>query len=145
MNSDFGKLMRSITANVNNYIGINIEDYGIKRGQMDYFLMIFQTPGINQLEMSKQKRVGKTAVTKAVKILEEDGFVVREVDEKDKRNFKCYISKKGENIVKELMDVKNSVEKKLFKDFDSEELKLLFKLMERINRNSDQLINEKDS
>ncbi len=34
---------------------------------MDYLLMVYQMPGINQLELSKHKNVGKTAVTKALK------------------------------------------------------------------------------
>ncbi len=76
--------------------------------------------------------------------MEDDGFVIREVDENDKSHFKYFISEKGENIINELMDVKNSVEKKLFRDFESEEVTLFFEFMGRINRNSDQLIANKD-
>ena len=117
---DFGKLIRTITSNVNYYIGSKIEKYGIKQGQFEYFILIFSSPGINQLELAKLKNVGKASVTKALKILEEDDFIRRTVDEKDKRNTLCYITKKGEKIVDDLMHVKNNAEKELFKGFKDE-------------------------
>lgn len=68
---DFGKLIRTITSNINYYIDSEIEKYGIKQGQFEYFFLICSSPGINQLELARLKNVGKASVTKALKILEE--------------------------------------------------------------------------
>ena len=77
MKSDFGKLMRSVNLNMTKYISKHIEVYGIKYGQMDYFLMIHGKPAINQLDVAKASNVGKASVTKAVKILDDQGYQKR--------------------------------------------------------------------
>jgi DNA-binding MarR family transcriptional regulator len=137
---DFGKFIRSITGNVNSYIGLNIEKYGIKQGQFEYFLLIFSTPGINQLELARLKNVGKASVTKALKILEDEGFVRRETSEYDKRKIHCYITDKGMRIVDDLMDVKKKAEKALFKDFKDEEIEAFYKYLVLLDKNAKALM-----
>jgi len=139
---DFGKLIRGITSNVNCFIGSNIEQYGIKQGQFEYFLLIFSVPGINQLEIGRLKSVGKASVTKALKILEEDGFIKRETDESDRRNTLCYITPKGEAIVEDLLNVKTKAESKLFVGFTEMDKKHLFEYLIKLHKNSELLETE---
>lgn len=137
--NDFGKLIRGITSNVNLYIGSEIEQYGIKQGQFEYFLLIYSSPGINQLEIGKLKNVGKASVTKALKILEEDGFIKREADEKDRRNTLCFISEKGEAIVDDLLHVKLNAEHNLFEGFSEQDKKVLFGYLLKLYKNTEKL------
>lgn len=142
---DFGKMIRTITSNVNYYIGSKIEKYGIKQGQLEYFLLIYSSPGINQLELARFKNVGKASVTKALKILEDDGFIRRETDVKDKRNFLCYITEKGENIVDNLLYVKTNAEEELFKGFKGEDKEVFYKYLLMLHHNSEELVVNIDS
>lgn len=136
---DFGKLMRGVTRNVNAYIGSEISKYGVKEGQYEYFLHIYYSPGINQLELAKLKNVGKGSVTKALKILEENGFINRVVDETDRRNILCYVSEKGKEIVHDLIDVRIKSEETLFKDMSIEDRKILYKYLKILYKNSTEL------
>lgn len=137
---DFGKLIRAITSNVNCYISTKVEKYGIRQGQFEYFLLIYSSPGINQLELARLKNVGKASVTKALKILEDDGFILREIDEKDKRNTLCYITEKGKKIVDNLIHVKTNAEEELFKDFKDEDKLAFYKYLTLMHYNSETLI-----
>lgn len=139
MKSDFGKLMRAINSNMNKYIGKNIEKYGIRQGQLDYFLMISQIPGINQLDLANYKNVGKASVTKAIKILESDGLVRREIDETDRRNVCSTITEKGNHHLDELLQVKMALEKDLFAGFSEEEMTSFYQFMIRLYNNSERL------
>ncbi len=140
--NEMGALIRGITSNVNLFIGSKIERYGIKHGQFEYFLLIYSIPGINQLELARMKNVGKASVTKALKILEEDGFVTRITDEEDRRNSRCFVTKKGEGIVHELLDVKTSVEADLFEGFNEEDKSTFLKLLSKLYVNSQKLTAE---
>lgn len=137
--NELGVLIRGITSNVNLFISFKIEKYGIKQGQYEYFLLIYSIPGINQLELAKMKNVGKASVTKALKILEDDGFIKRVTDEKDKRNTLCYASIKGEEIVQELMDVKANVEADIFDGFSEEDKAKFFNYLSKLYKNSQKL------
>ena len=137
---DFEKQMRCIIFNMNSYIGSQIEKYGIKHGQYEYFLLVYSMPGINQLELSKLKNVGKASVTKALKILENDGLIERVTDENDRRNTLCYITKKGETIVDDLFDVKSKVESVVFEYLDDQDKMVLFKYLSQVCLNSEKLV-----
>lgn len=139
---EFGKLIRSITSNINTYIGARVEKHGIKQGQYEYFMLIYSTPGINQLELSRLKNVGKASVTKALKILEDSGFIERRVDENDRRNTLCYVTKKGELIIEDLIHVRKNVEEELFQGFSEEEKSMLFKHLTILEENSSKLISD---
>lgn len=142
---DFGKLIRAVTANVNQHISTQVEEYGIRQGQLDYFLIIYSSPGINHLELARLKSVGKASVTKALQILEEDGFIVREADLKDKRNALCFITDKGKGIVDDLLHVKISAEEKLFHGFSAQDKLVLHKLLTLMHQNSESLATDNDS
>jgi len=134
--NDYGKMLRSIIANVNNYIGSQVEKYGIKQGQYEYFLLIYSSPGINQLELARLKNVGKASVTKALKILEDDGFIKRVSDQNDRRNILCFITEKGEAIVEDLINVKRNAEEDLFKGFNEEDKDIFYNYLSLFHKNS---------
>lgn len=140
--NDLGALIRGITSNVNLFIGSKIEKYGIRQGQYEYFMLIYSIPGINQLELAKMKNVGKASVTKALKILENDGFIIRITDEKDKRNTLCYVSQKGEEIVQKLLEVRTNVEADIFNGFNEEDKGLFFSYLSKLYQNSHKMAEE---
>lgn len=139
MINEFGMLMRTITADVNNYIGSITADYGIKQGQVEYFLLISSLPGINQLTLAEYKQVGKAAVTKAVRTLEADGLIMRVPDQDDKRYYQCYITPKGEAIVQALTVIRTETEKRLFRGFSEVERETFLGFMKRLKSNANDL------
>lgn len=139
MISNFGSEIRGITGKINGFITKQVGQYGIKQGQMDYFMLIADNPGINQLELSEMKNVGKSAVTKAIKILEADGFVLRKADEADRRNVKCYITDLGESILDQMKGVRNETEQILFDGFTKSELEQFYQFLKRLHNNADRL------
>jgi DNA-binding MarR family transcriptional regulator len=141
-NRDFGKIIRAITLNTNQYIGSKIEKYGIKQGQFEYFLLINACPGINQLELARLKSVGKASVTKALKILEDEGFVRREIDGNDRRNALCYVTAKGETVADDLLKIKADAERVLFRNFTEQDIESLYKGLSLLLLNSEHLMDD---
>lgn len=137
--NEMGSLIRAITSNVNLYINSKIEKNGIGQGQYEYFLLIYNNPGINQLELSRIKNVGKASVTKALKILEKDGFIKRSSDIKDKRSLNCFTTKKGDKIVHELLDVKTNVEADIFSGFSENDIASFYRYLNKLYENSKML------
>ncbi len=141
---EYGKLVRGITRNVNTFIGSKISKYGIKEGQYEYFMHIYAFPGINQLELARLKNVGKGSVTKALKILEDEGFIERKVNEKDRRNIRCYISKKGKDIVNHLVEVRLESEETLFKGMKQDDRKQFYQYLNILYKNSKNMLEDND-
>ncbi len=137
----FGSLIRGITANINAYIGDKVEPFGVKQGQFEYFIQIYMNPGINQLELARRKNVGKASVTKALKILEDQGFVKREVDSEDRRNIKCFVTDTGSDIIDSFLKVQDDIEVHLFNNFSEEERAVFYASLEKLYQNTALLMN----
>lgn len=91
-------IFRQLTIILNN----RFEKYGIAAGQYPYYLIIAECPGINQLEVSRKLTVNKGTANKALKKLEEQGFIYTEIDENDRRLHCMYLTEKGRNILPEI-------------------------------------------
>ncbi len=68
---ELGILIRGIIVNVNLFISSKVENHGFKHCQYEYFLHIFSSPDINQMELARLKNVEKASVTKALKIVDD--------------------------------------------------------------------------
>lgn len=131
-----GKLIKLITANINNYITEKIAYAGINYGQFEYFLYISTHEGTNQNELAKYKKVGKASVTKAIKILEKKDLIKRIIDEDDKRNFKLYVTDKGKKYREEFKSYRDEITNKVFDGFSDEEKGALNSMLERMYQNT---------
>ena len=136
---EYGAMIRGITSRVNEYIGKISDQYGIRSGQFEYFMLIYQKPGINQLELAKIKSVGKASVTKALTVLENDGFIERTSDKNDKRHMLCTVTKKGKTTAEKLLHISGNIQSALFIDFTEEDLSLFYQYLTRLSRNAHSL------
>lgn len=137
---EYGALIRGITACMNEYIGRISDKYGIRSGQFEYFMLIYQKPGINQLELARMKNVGKASVTKALTVLENDGFIHRIPNEKDKRNMLCSVTAKGKETAGKLLHLSGNIQSALFSDFTEKDLSLFYQYLTRLSRNASALL-----
>ena len=139
MNKEYRMLLQSIITSTNDSITKQVKKYGLNQGQVDYLVLIAKYPNINQLDLTKKKKVGKASVTKALKLLEVNGFISREVDPYDKRNFMCTVTTKGEHIISDLIQIKRQTTEILFSDFTKEEMDVFYSQLIKLEKNANKL------
>ncbi len=77
----------------------------ISSGQYDFFLAIAKNEGINQKELSASLYVEKSTTAKAVRQLENKGYIYKRQVEKDKRYSSLYLTEKGRKAAAEVKSV----------------------------------------
>lgn len=82
-----------------NYLGKRLESYNIGSGQHFFLKVLSKKDGINQEELSDFLKIDKATTAKAVKKLEEEGYVVRNVDVMDKRAYRVFLTNKALNVI----------------------------------------------
>jgi DNA-binding MarR family transcriptional regulator len=85
------------------------------------FLLEKKSPG-NMSELSGQLEMDNSAVTRIVDRLEKGGFVKRELNKNDRREFLVTITDSGLEEIKGAKSVVKNLNKKLEKNFSSSEL-----------------------
>ena len=100
-----------------------------------FLTRICENPGINFVDLSNMLKVDKTTTTKAVKKLIEIGYLNKEQDESDKREYNLTPTKKTLEIYEFLIEEENKQIEICFKGFSEEEKQMANKLIKRMSEN----------
>ena len=81
------------------YFDEQLTQYHIGSGQQFFLLRIHQHPGISQQELAEKGYYDKGTTARAVKKLEEEGYIIRRTNDQDKRVIRLFVTKKGEVLI----------------------------------------------
>lgn len=124
------------------HINHQMVDLNIGRGQHQYLLTLYHHNGISQEELSKKLELDKGTTARAVKKLVENGYIIREVDENDKRAFKLFITKKAEEYKMDFIKIADEWEATLLKDISDEHRQIIKAAMTSMSKIAISKVNE---
>jgi len=113
-----------------------LEKYNIGPGQLHFLMMLYNHDHINQECLAHRLLTDKATSARAIKKLEEEGFVKRLKDEKDRRAYNIILTEKA-------LKLRPIIKKTLFEwtdtlltDFTEDDKKSLFEKLEKIKENA---------
>jgi len=118
------------------YVGRQLKQYNISKGQYTFLNELYKKDGVRQEQLSYHLRIDKGTTAKAIKKLEDDDYIIRKVDTKDKRAYNVFLTEKALKIKpmvrKAMMDWMDI----LFSGFSEDEKKTFLSLLERMGENA---------
>jgi DNA-binding MarR family transcriptional regulator len=124
------------------YINNKFEKYNIGNGQYLFLLSLSHNEGVTQEEMSCKLFIDKGTTAKAIKRLEDEGYVKRSVDDKDKRAYKVYLTEEGRKVTAEISEVLHNWNDILTSGFTEEEKGIALNLLQRMLENKNKQISK---
>jgi DNA-binding MarR family transcriptional regulator len=118
------------------YINRNLKEYNIGRGQYIFILALYKHAGINQDKLSELLSIDKCTTAKAIKRLEAEGYVRREIDDEDRRAYKLYATEKAFQIKPVICNIMKQVSDILALDLTEEERETSLQLIQKISRSA---------
>ncbi|GKX68660.1 MarR family winged helix-turn-helix transcriptional regulator [Inconstantimicrobium mannanitabidum] len=128
----FGKFISAVYWQRNSFFLKRFNKFNIGCGQYRFLLNLYLQDGITQEELSSKLMVDKATTARAIKKLEEEGYVSRSVLEEDKRAYKIMITEKSLSIKKEFFEILDEWENEVMRNLSVEEKKSLLHLLEKI-------------
>ncbi len=116
------------------YMAKELEPYGIGRGQFDFLMVLYRRDGISQETLAKRLKVSKATSTRAVRSLEKEGYVYRQVDEEDRRAYKVYLTEKGKEMRGVVLEKLLAFVDNLLSDFTPEEKEDFMHLLKKASK-----------
>ena len=110
-----GRLLHMIGKGYMVYINSHMKKFGINTTQLHLLFEIRQQSDINQEKIAQRCSINKGAVARSIKKLEENGFVIRQIDENNRRQNKLSLTKKGEETLNESIEVLKRWENEVIK------------------------------
>ena len=114
------------------FISNELSELGVGAGQFMFLLELYRGDGRSQEDLAETLNIDKGTTARAIKKLEEEGFLIREKDKIDKRAYKLYLTPKGKNVKKDIYEVLSKWEIYMTSNLTEDESDLLRCLLQKI-------------
>ncbi|MDO3409883.1 MarR family transcriptional regulator [Saccharibacillus sp. CPCC 101409] len=114
---------------------MEFKEYDLTKGQYLYLVRICEHPGIIQEKLAEMIKVDRTTASRAVGKLEQNGFIEKREDERNRKIKKLFPTSKGEQVypfIKKENDHSNRV---ALNGFSGEEAAVFFQLLQKARKN----------
>ena len=116
-----GDILFIFHKNHRKYLNDALLKYDLSLIQALCILMIHESDELNQKDLSDGLYLTKGAITKAIKKLEGNGWILRERSSGDRRRYILKLTKKGEDFIPKLYEINDEWEDKMgLKNLDSQ-------------------------
>lgn len=103
---------------------------------MHYFMYIVNHGnGLSQDEITHALEIDKATTARALKNLEDNGYIERKSDEKDKRIKRVFLTKKGADIKDELKKAAEVWEEKVTHGIEEEKMEIFLDVLDKMKEN----------
>ncbi len=105
LNSLVGYMMRRVQMKITQHLANRLEEQDIRPAQFTALTIIEQSPGLMQADLAKALAIEPPQAVLMVNKLEARGLAMRVRSNPDKRSYALFLSKTGEQLLKQLKDV----------------------------------------
>ncbi|WP_409344442.1 MarR family winged helix-turn-helix transcriptional regulator [Paenibacillus sp. MBLB4367] len=127
------------------YIGNRLKHHEVGKGQFMFLNALYREDGLSQDEIADYLRIDKGTTAKALKKLEEQGYVTRQAREDDKRFNRVFLTAAALEIKDEVRGVLTDWRSLLTEGFTETEKEQALTLLERMGDNAARYMKEAPS
>jgi DNA-binding MarR family transcriptional regulator len=131
-----GRYISCIYRNFHKYMHEQLKQYDLGSGQFHFLMMLYKKDGVNQETLAETLNIDKATSARAIKKLEEKGYVIRIKDDNDRRNYNIFLTGKAKKLHPKIKSILKNWTDLLLKNITKREQDQLFKLLEKIAQNT---------
>jgi len=124
------------------YFDKKLEPFNLGSGQFIFLVVLFEKDKVSQEFLTNLLDIDKATTARAIRKLEENGYVKRSIDPKDKRARIVSITEKAFALKPQLKQISEQWTDILTKGFNREERELVLKLLEQMAENAASTVTE---
>lgn len=118
------------------YLNDKMKDLNLTAGQFPFLMALSHNEGITQDDMANHFHIDKGTVARALRKLEDNEFLYREIDQENRRRYLIYLTKKGKEVIPQIKSIDREWENLVCAKFSNDENGLLFEILQKLAINS---------
>ncbi|WP_342304331.1 MarR family transcriptional regulator [Methanolobus sp. ZRKC5] len=118
------------------WINNKMKEIGLSAGQFFVLMVLSHDQGITQDTLAWRLLIDKGSIARAVRILEDKGFIRRITDESNRRAVLIYLTETGEQLIPKVLKIDQELEETTLSGFTEEERTHAKVLLHKIAQNS---------
>lgn len=129
------KYISHLNRKARSFVNKNVANWGFNSGQIMFLVELYREDGKSQETISESLQIDKGTTARAIRKLEEEGYVTRVKDKDDKRFNSIYLTDKSKDLKEEVYRVLDNWDDRICECLAEEEKILLRKLLEKVCKN----------
>ncbi|WP_096185676.1 MarR family winged helix-turn-helix transcriptional regulator [Evansella halocellulosilytica] len=114
---------------------IEFKEYDLTKGQYLYLVRICENPGIIQEKLAEMIKVDRTTAARAIKKLENNGFIEKKDDNDNKKIKKLFPTDKGKQVYPFIIRENEYSNRVALDGFSEGEVEAISYLLQRVRKN----------
>lgn len=131
-----GKLISILYRQFQIYINRSLKEYNINSSEYIFLINISHHGGTNQKTLSDKLIIDQAFTTRVMKNLENKGFITRERNSKDKREYNIYLTEMGKKVQPIIIEKLRNWTSILSGDLDKNEVDRMIILLNEMCNNA---------
>ena len=136
MESSLGKWISIIHRNLCAHMDTFFRNSDIGHGPRRFLVEIALSPGLSQEDISERLLMDKTTTARAVKQLEQGGYITRTLDSFERRRYALEPTEKGKQLLPRVPEARRECHLALSEGFSEEELEMIPLMLNRMADNA---------
>jgi MarR family transcriptional regulator, transcriptional regulator for hemolysin len=120
-----------------------LDTYSLPGTQWKVIAALAVSNGLNQKELADFLTLDASSLVPVIDKLEQNQFVTRKPDPKDRRNNRVFITKKSESTIESIVDAILKLRKAVYKDISARDMETTKKVLQKITENAASFVAEK--
>lgn len=112
-----------------------MESFHLKPNQVGIMWILRSEGGLSQRELAKKIGITPPSMTVSIRKLGKQGYVRRQMDEKDQRIQRITLTGEGENCLEELREMIGTMEARLYEGISEEEREIMKNILRHMRSN----------
>lgn len=122
------------------YLDKKLHPYNLSSGQFIFLVVLLEKDGVSQEFLAKRLNIDKATTARAIKRMEQAGYVIKKVDPEDKRARIIHVTDKALQLKPVLKNISEEWTGRLTEDFTVQEREIIFQLLQKMSRNAALLV-----
>lgn len=135
LKSNFLREIGNLSRAIHYMHDIHLKQLNLQKGQFIFLTRVCENEGICFKTLSELLKVDKTTTSKAIQKLIEAGYITKDRDTTDKREFKLYPTEKAKKIYDFIIEEENHHIDICFENIEAEDFQKINEVLKKINCN----------
>ena len=114
------------------HLNNEMKDLELTAGQVPFLIHLSHKEGITQDDLAVHLHIDKGTVARALKKLEDNGFIYREINPQNRRRYLLFLTEKGRQIVPQIYDIDKEWEHSVCSNLSDTEYSRLFNALQTL-------------
>jgi len=110
------------------------EEHGLLLAEFKCLRLFGSDDNLNNKEIAKRMNLSPSRLTRIIDGLVQKGYMQREIDQKDRRNMRVSLSRRGKSLTSKLDKAFVNLHSEILQDIDAPQHKSLIVAMDNLNR-----------